>query len=82
MKLKILNYVRKASIVLLAICLIATIYEARAYNVQDNKRWLNQSYERARQSENGRINDSGCTIEYIKEVDDVKVSGENCKFKN
>ena len=30
----------------------------------------------------GRINDSGCTIEYIKEVDDVKVSGENCKFKN
>ena len=82
MKLKILNYVKKLSIALLAICLIVTLYEVRIYNVQDNKRWLNQSYERAKQSKDGRINDSGCTIEYIKEVDDVKVSGENCKFKN
>ena len=82
MKLKILNYVKKLSIALLSICLIVTLYEARIYNVQDNKRWLNQSYERAKQSENGRIKDSGCTIEYIKEIDDVKVSGGNCKFKN
>lgn len=82
MKLKILNYVKKLSIALLSICLIVTLYEARVYNVQDNKRWLNQSYERAKQSENGRIKDSGCVIEYIEEVDDVKVSGENCKFKN
>ena len=82
MKLKILSYVRKAGIALLAVCLIVTLYEARIYNVQDNKRWLNQSYERAKRSEKGRVKDSGCTIEYIKEVDDVKVSGENCKFKN
>ena len=82
MKLKILNYVKKLSIALLSICLIVTLYEARIYNVQDNKRWLNQSYERAKQSENGRIKDSGCIIEYIKEIDGVKVSGENCKFKN
>ena len=82
MKLKILNYIRKAGIALLAVCLIVILYEARIYNVQDNKRWLNQSYERAKRSENGHIHDSGCTIEYIKEVDDVKVGGENCKFKN
>lgn len=82
MKLKILNYVKKLSIALLSICLIVTLYEARIYNVQDNKRWLNQSYGRAKQSENGRVKDSGCIIEYIKEIDDVKVSGENCKFKN
>lgn len=82
MTLNILSYVRKAGIALLAVCLVAALYEARIYNVQDNKRWLNQSYERAKRSENGHINDSGCTIEYIKEVDDVKVSGENCKFKN
>ena len=53
MKLKILSYVRKAGIALLAVCLIVTLYEARIYNVQDNKRWLNQSYERANRSEKG-----------------------------
>ena len=82
MKLKIINFVKKLGIALLAICLMVAVYEVRIHNVQDNKRWLNQSYERAKQSKNGRINNSGCTIEYIEKVDDVKVSGENCKFKN
>ena len=82
MKLKIINFVKKLGIALLAICLMVAVYEVRIHNVQDNKRWLNQSYERAKQSKNGRINNSGCTIEYIEKVDDVKVSGENYKFKN
>lgn len=75
-----INTLHTVAIILSVLLLLVIAYGNRIENVKANQMWLNQVYTRAKSSKSGKLVDSGCTIEYIEFLDDIKISGFDCKY--